>query len=107
MGCITDYKTCEYYSEKQDDLFDNNPNVTVVGCKVHGIRALCIHNEIWKDCLMSQHEAFYRYKYRLKNKIAIHAQLRELYDRKELSLLKMQLVNYVANSINHDRKRGI
>lgn len=82
MGCITDYKGCEYYSEGQSDLFDNDPNITVVGCKVHGIRTLCIHNEIWKDCLISQCGAFYRYKYRLKTKIAVRAQLHEPYDRK-------------------------
>jgi len=79
------YKSCEYYSEEQSDLFDNDPIITVIRCKVHGVKCRCIHNEIWKECLVSQHDAFHRYKYRLKTKISVHAQFREPYDRKEAS----------------------
>jgi hypothetical protein len=79
---VDDYKTCEKYTEGLSDLFDNDPNITVVGCKVNGIKCLCANRPVWNKCLVSRHDAFYRYKYRLQDRVTVHSQLfHEPYDR--------------------------
>jgi hypothetical protein len=95
------YKDCEYYSEKEDDLF-HNPLITVVTCKMHGIKSLCIHHDIWENCLVSRNEAFYLYKYRLKTKIAMHVQLRTPYDRDPIwTILRSEMKTYVPKRYTH------
>lgn len=80
---ISDYKKCKNYSEELSDLFDYDPNITVVGCKINGIKALCIHKKCWSTCMVSKHDSFYRYKYRLQDRVLIHSQLFHIpYDRR-------------------------
>lgn len=80
----SDYKNCENYSEELSDLFDYDPNITVVGCKINGIKGLCIHKNCWNTCMVSKHNSFYRYKYRLQDRISIHSQLFHIpYDRRD------------------------
>jgi hypothetical protein len=96
------YKDCEYYSEKEDDLFDNDPVITVIGCKVYGIKPLCIHDDLWKNCLVSRNEAFYLYRYRSRTKIAMHAQLRTPYDRDPiLTILRNEMKTYTPKRYTH------
>ena len=70
------YKECEYYYEEPSDLFEDLP-MTVVGCKKHGIKGLCPHHDLWKDCHMSRDYTgdLWRAKYRLKSKRLLHSQL--------------------------------
>ena len=73
---IPDYKQCEFYFERNSDLFNDPPGVTVIGCQVHGIKPLCVHSEVWKTCIVSRYDQSMRYRYRLKLRTIVNAQLR-------------------------------